>query len=324
MTRLDLLNVLGLLLSLTASAYGGTTGTGRGLPNLERSAQLAAHLEVEALPDGRPALRDAGDRLIPLVPYQRIASATLIADRVLADLCDPTRIAAFSRYGAESGHDAPRLQGKPTIGARASVEEVLAVKPDLLLVNNLVDPGYTARLREHGVVVFDLGHMRGLATLLPNIEAIGLLIGQAERARAYAHALEARMTRLARDVPESKRPRAAYLAVYADKLYGGAARTSYHDVLVHAGLIDAAAQAGLSGWPELTAEQVLSLRPEVLLTKPGMGAVLCRHAGLSELRPCRGTGRLIELDGVLLDDPGPAMLEATEALYEAVWGTGRH
>ncbi len=36
--------------------------------------------------------------------------------------------------------------------------------------------------------------------------------------------------------------------------------------------------------------------------------------------PCRGRGRIVELDGELLDEPGLAMLEAAEGLFEAVYG----
>jgi hypothetical protein len=50
-----------------------------------------------------------------------------------------------------------------------------------------------------------------------------------------------------------------------------------------------------------------------------MGKILCRHAGLEQLRPCRGRGRIIELDGALVDDPGPSILDATEMLYDALW-----
>jgi ABC-type Fe3+-hydroxamate transport system substrate-binding protein len=243
----------------------------------------------------------------------------MIADRVLSELCEPGRIVAFTTHGLES-REAQRYREKAVLSSRAPLEQVLALKPDLLIVNNLVDPGYVGRLRERGIQVFDLGHMRGLETLLPNIRAIGLLVGAPERGEAYARALERRMNAVTSSTQEAHAPRALYLSIYADRLYGGALRTSYHDVLTHAGLRDLAGEAGLDGWPELTPERVLSLSPEVLVTKVGMGAVLCRHAGLQVLGPCQGKGRIIELDGALLDDPGPGMLDATEALHDAYWG----
>lgn len=320
MSASDWLNGVALALTLALSAYGATQSVGRGFPSRERGPELSANVAPVTHADGTQVLRDAGGVDVPLREYRRIVSATIVADRVLADLCEPDRVIAFTRHGAESSSFAHRLHGKPLVHARASVEEMLALKPDLVIVNNLVDPGYVARLREHGLTVFDLGHMRGLDTLLTNIRAIGFLIGAPARGEAYARTLETRMRRVAALKRREKAPRALYVSTYADKLFGGTARTSYHDVIVHAGLRDVATEAGYEGWPELTAERLLALDPEVVVTKVGMGAVLCRHAGLSALRPCRGQGRIIELADTLIDDPGPGMLEATEALHDAYWG----
>ena len=315
--KLDLLNALGLLLALGAATLGA------GLPFDEPPRSVAAppgaHANlIERLPDGTPALRDARAVLVPLRPYRRIASGTLIADRVLADLCEPDRIVAFSRHAEKtpSGH---RYAGKPTIGARDEVERVLALKPELLFVNDLIDASYVARLREHGVQVFDLGPMRGLTSLLPNIRSIGVLIGAPERAERYARQLQGRLRKVALEEASRPQPRALYLSLYGDKLFASGADTSYHDVLGYAGLRDAAALAGLHGWPELSAERVLALDPDVLVTRTGMALLLCRHPGLDQLRVCRADGRRVELDGALLDDPGPALLEAAEALHAAYW-----
>jgi iron complex transport system substrate-binding protein len=315
--RVDLLNALGLLLAIGAASVGAGVRFRAPEVRVVRADQSAAE-QVEALPDGTPALRDARGVLVPLRPYPRIASGTLVADRVLADLCEPDRIVAFTRY-AHKTPSAHRYAGKPTLGARDDVERVLALKPELIFVNDLIDASYVARLREHGVQVFDLGPMRGVETLLPNIRAIGILIGAPERAARYAAQLQARLHNVAREQAGLPRPRALYLSRYGDKLFGAAADTSYHDVLGYAGLRDAAALAGLRGWPELSGEQVLGLDPDVLITRVGMAPLICRHPGLDMLRTCRGEGRVIELDGALLDDPGPALLEAAEALHEMYW-----
>jgi iron complex transport system substrate-binding protein len=317
----DLFNALAFGAALLGGIYGGALSTGRGLPDTTRKFVLESALKPETLADGTLVLRDATNTPIPLIPYQRIASGTLIADRVLSDLCEPTRLVAFTSHGAANSANAHRFAGKPLIAARAPVESILALKPDLLIVNNLVDPGYVAQLREHNVRVFDLGHMRGLSTLLSHIRAIGFLIGAPERAEHYARSLEGRMQRVAAGRAGKPRPNAMYIGIYGDRMYGGAARTSYHDILEYAGLHDVAAKAGMDGWPELTEEQVLALDPEIIVTHRNMGAVLCRHAGFEQVRPCRGEGRIVEIEGVLIDDPGPSILDATELLYDALWGT---
>lgn len=322
MNRVDAANGMALCAALTLAIWGGATrSTGKHTIDVARGPDLTgATVAAEKQADGSFSLRDASGVLVPLKPYARIASTTLLADRILADLCEPTRIIAYSLNGAKNGYAPYRFAGKPSVDTHVGIEPLLQLKPDLVLVNELVDPTYLARLRERGVAVFDLGHMRGLSTLLPSIRAIGALLGEPERAEIYAQNLSERMRRVAPSIPSAQRPRALYLATYADRLYGGAALTSYHDVLVHAGLRDVAAEAGLSGWPSLSTERVLALDPQVIVTKIGMGAVLCRQPGLENSRPCQATGRIVELPAVLLEDPGPPMLEATEALHRTVWG----
>jgi iron complex transport system substrate-binding protein len=313
---LDAVNALALLVALGLSSVGASFGGPRAAPRISGPREARPAIERTAMPNGRPALRDAQGTLVPLVDYRRIASATLLADRALLELCERDRIVAFTRY-AQRTADAHRYRGTPAISARDPLERILALKPDLLLVSELFDAAYAARLREQGIAVFDLGAMAGFASLLRAVEVLGVLTGAPERAASYAAALTRRMRAVARDGETLRPARTLYLAAYGERLFGGAADTSFHDVIVHAGLRDAAAEAGLVGWPELSPERLLILDPEVVLTHTGMGAVICRLPAMFRLAPCRGEGRLIELPQALLDDPGPGMIEAAEALRDA-------
>lgn len=318
MSRLDLVNATAFALALGLATLGSGAFQQPPAPARPPTPDAGA-ATPERMADGTLALRDANGVLVPLVRYGRIASASLVADRVLADLCEPERIVAFTRHARDtpSGH---RYAGKAVLSARDDVERLLALRPDLVITSDLVAAGYVARLREHGIAVFDLGAQRGLATLLPSIAALGQLIGAPARAAAYATTLARRMRALSARHAGRPQPRALYLGIYGDRLFGAGDHTSYHDVLVHAGLRDAAAEHGLSGWPELSSERLLTLAPDVIVTRTGMSATLCRHPGLDQLAPCRGAGRIVELDGALLDDPGPSVLDATEALHAAFWG----
>jgi iron complex transport system substrate-binding protein len=108
-----------------------------------------------------------------------------------------------------------------------------------------------------------------------------------------------------------------YIGAAGDAMWGGAADTSYHDVLLAAGLRDAASEAGLTGWPALGVEQILTLDPMIVVGEPGTRDTLCHHAGLAGLHACTD-GRVIELPARVLSDPGPTMVDAVAAL-EAAW-----
>lgn len=127
------------------------------------------------------------------------------------------------------------------------------------------------------------------------------------------------MRAVAGDVPPAARKSAIYLSVSGTQLLGATIGTGYHDVLVHAGLIDAAA-ARFRDWLHYRTEDVLALDPQVILTRAGGETLICRHPGLERLRVCRGAGFIVGLPGDLLGDPGLPILDATEELRIAVYG----
>ena len=239
---------------------------------------------------------------------------------MLWELIEPERLLGVTNQTKTSAHFGYRHAQRAGIDSPADLELILGLHPDLLFISHFGDPRYAAHLREHGIVVFDLGEMHGLSTLLPNMRVIGKLIGAEARADALARAFTHRLKAVASDVPESKRPRALYLSAYGKQLYGGALGTSYHDVITYAGAIDAAAP-DYHGWPALGAEDVLRIDPEVIVTKRGMSRELCRFPGFELVRACQGKGRIVELDADLADDPGLPMLEAAESLHEQLHGT---
>jgi iron complex transport system substrate-binding protein len=266
--------------------------------------------------NGKVGLRDATGHFVPLASYQRIASTSGVSDSVLLALAEPDRIVGFTRYSMENSPIAFRYMGKPVIADLTHVEEILSLKPDLVLVNNLGNEGRIERLREAGLTVFDLGEMRGMRTLLPNIVTVGTLLGRPEAGRELAARFERRMHSIAKHIAEPERPLAVYASIYGDSLYGASTGTSHHEVLIAAGLRDKA-EGVYVDWPRYTPEMLLALDPEVIVTQDGMREVMCRHTSLKALHAC-GTGRIVEVNGRLLDDPSLTMLDAAEAVYEAV------
>jgi len=316
--KVDVANGAALLFALlcsmaAAAAFGPEREDGEPI-------QLTPVAQSQAVTrDGVRGLYDASGHFVPLRRYDRIISASSVADSLLLALCERQRIVAVSRQATEGSVLAYEMAGLPVLVTLENLEKVLSFSPDLVLVHNLDRIERANQLREAGVEVFDLGGMHGLSTLLPNIRSVALLLGRPQRGDELSRRFERRMRAVAARVPAAQRPRALYLGVHGDKFYGGAAGTSFHDVLTHAGLRDVAAER-FKGWTRYSNEQLLMLDPEIVVTQTGMRDSLCAQAGLDALRACGGDGRIIELPPELILLPGLNMLEATEALYEAVHG----
>lgn len=304
-----------LLTVALAAAVGAAIVTHR-LPLRAPPATTAA--------PGTPAarfVRDEAGQEVPVAPYRRIVSTTWVGDSLLLELCEPDRIVAFTRTSREDSTYAHRFAGKPAIEGLGPIEPIIALKPDIVLLTaGFGDAGRRAHLREAGIPTFDIGGMRGVASLTRAAEALAAVIGAPERGVAFARAFRARMGRVAAPLAAARRPRprALFLSFISGHLFGGTIGTSYHDVLDAAGVIDAAAER-FSGWPEYTREQLIGLDPDLIITKQGRRQELCGTTGLERLRACTRPDGVIEMPTGLMEDPGPAMLDAAEQLYREVY-----
>ncbi|HEY2733813.1 MAG TPA: ABC transporter substrate-binding protein [Polyangiales bacterium] len=308
MKRVDLLQMAWLIVVLAALAL---------------SAAAFAHRErLPLTAAGAPAnerVTDMTGRVLPIAHYRRIASASGLADRLLLELCEPERILALSHYGRVHDLDRHKYGARPDVSGPADIERLIGMNADLLIVNHLGAEAELARARASGIPVFDLGEMRGLASLQPDILALATLLGDRARGERLWRRVSRGMAAVASDIPKERRRRALYLAIYAGKVYGGTIGTSYHDVLEAAGLIDIAA-SGFKDWPQYDTEQLLALDPSLVITDSNMGRELCSNEWLKQLRACRERDGIVELPEALIGDSGLGMLDAAQELRVRVYG----
>jgi iron complex transport system substrate-binding protein len=314
----DWINASAALLAVGLSTYAALVGAphaqARAAP---RSWAASVQLEPVSLPDGTRALADATGALIRLDAYHRIASGSLLADPLLLKLCSPENIIAFSAR-APLARDAYRYAGKASVDATRRLEHLLELKPDLVLVNSLGEHAWVQRLRDSGLVVFDLGPMWGVQTFMHSAAAIGWLVGHPEAAEELNAHFMARLESIARHVPAEARRVGLYVGVQGSQMYGGTRGSSFHDVLSYAGLVDAAAKE-FQGWPTYTPEILLTLDPEIIVTQTGMRASLCGASELGRLKACHAPGAVIEVEPALLNDAGLGILDAAELVHRAAY-----
>lgn len=307
---IDLINGAAAVLTLSVATLSVQAVAGH------RTAFDAVPPGANGTGDSLSAVVDAGGVAVPVADYQRIASASMIADAVLPELVHPQRVVMVTAAHRDHHPQAFRTAHAAVLPHRADVEVIIRERPDLILVSNATgDPARVERARELGYTVFDLGPMRGRDTLVPNIRRLGALLGVAERGRVLSDRLATRLDRLPLHIPPDQRLRGIYAAAYGSQIYGGTLGSSYHDVLTAAGLVDVAAGAFPGqGWPQLRVEDLLRLKPQILVTQQGGAQRLRDLPGMQQV-----AARIVEVDGAVLGDPS-LMLPAAEALQQAVYG----
>ncbi len=264
-----------------------------------------------------PPLVDADGILFSPCDYRRVVSLNPVADHLLVQLLEPERLVGYSAVTANGHPEIWRFGAKPHIARGASLEEIFSLRPDLVIASPFVDASKATRLREEGIDVFNLGEMRGLATVRPNIQSLGRLLNVEQRAKGLGERLDREIRGLQNSVPKL-RPRGLYLSVYGDAFFGGTAGTSYADVLRLGGITDVAAAAGLVDWPQYASEQILSLQPDVLVTRRGMAGAIRAHPVLGQLDAARDPHGILEIDPAYDGDAGLGVLRAAASLQESI------
>jgi iron complex transport system substrate-binding protein len=268
--------------------------------------------------DASRTIEDATGERIAVRDYARIVSTSTIADQVLIEIIEPNRLLAVSGHTLRT-QKSRTYRNKIGVERARDVETIIELRPDIVFINNFIDRRQVERLKDAGLNVFDMGEMRGLETLVPNIRQLAAVLDVPERGQELADDLLRELEAVSADVSPEDRRRGLYVGIHGDRLYGGTTGTSFHDVLVAGGLIDMAAEAGFHGWPAFTNEQLLSLDPPWIVTNPGTERSLCRHPGFQSLSACR-TGQVRSIETHLLTDPGLGILQAAEAVHAVVYG----
>lgn len=255
-------------------------------------------------------------------PPRRLASINLCGDQLLLMLAERRRIVSLSYLAADPAASAlaDRVGDIPLNRGRA--EEIVALRPGLVLSGTYQQRMTNGMLRRLGLSVLELPPAESLDQAMAQIRTVAEAIGAAEKGEALAQSLERRIAAatLPPEAPLLDAPPGALLL--QPNLYASGPDSLAGNLLEEAGFRNLA--TGPAAGPAaghgafLTLEDILLARPEVLVleTAIGEGASLARyrldHAAL------RGpTQRRVALEGRLLTCPGPGLAVAAEALAEA-------
>jgi iron complex transport system substrate-binding protein len=229
--------------------------------------------------------------------------------------------------GRDETSDVPAISGAPVVtkAHAVSAERVLALEPDLVLVDASTSPAEALdQIRAAGVRVVEVPEAWTLADIGPRTAAVASAIGAS---RAEADRVTAEST--GRSFAASDGPKVAFLylrgtaAVY---LIGG--RGSGADALIEAaGGTDVGAAAGLDPFVPLTPEAFATLQPDVVLVMTkGLDSVggvdgLVSLPGVAQT-PAGANRRVIAVDDTLLLSFGPRTGRLVEALHAALDDNG--
>lgn len=243
----------------------------------------------------------------------RVVSLDYCADQYVLALADRDQIAAIAS-GPGDAHSALRARAEGLRRVRDSAEDVLALSPDIIVRSYGGGVRAQAFYARTGLGVHELGFARSFDDIAQAIVRAGAALGQEARAAGLMAAMQADLEAAAAPGP---RVRALYLTPGGVTSGSG---TLIHAMIEAAGLENAAAAGGASGWVSVPLETLVLDPPELIITgffnQPDILAdqwSLTRHRVLTDLL---ARTPAIHLDGALIGCSDWGLATAARILRE--------
>ncbi|MEG3165338.1 ABC transporter substrate-binding protein [Sphingomonas sp. PB2P19] len=200
----------------------------------------------------------------PVMP-KRVVSLNMCADQLLVALADPGQIAALTEWARDPELSSVAVRARAFPFTHRSAEEVMALRPDLVIGAPFRTSAVLAPLKARGVRMVALPWGDGVPGIEQAITTVADAVGHPDRGRR----LIAKMRRdLAAVGPLPGRRRVA--AYYQRSGYLTGSGTLTDDMLRRVGLVNLAAKLGRPALSTLSLEEMALARPAFLVMDTGV------------------------------------------------------
>jgi iron complex transport system substrate-binding protein len=245
------------------------------------------------------------------VALPRIVSLNPCTDAVLVEIADPGQILALSSYSSDPASSSMDLEVARRFPAvDGTVEEVIALQPDLVLGSTFVAPATRDAFARLGFHYEGFGINPNVADSLAQIRAIAALAGKPERGEALIGRIEAALA-------TNAAPRGAPVTAVVWQSSGivPGKDTLISELLTRTGFVNAAAAKGMGQADVLPLELMLADPPRLILAAGNPESNedrMLAHPALAALKDTR----LERYDSSLLWCGGPTIVRAAQRLGE--------
>ena len=199
-------------------------------------------------------------------PPKRIVTLSMSTDETMLGLVEPQRMAAVNTLLDDPVSsnvtglvkEIPQRIGNPT------VEEIMALQPDLVVVPDWGDLTMVPSLREVGLKVIVCKGASNLAEIRETIELLAAAAGVPERGQKLRAMMDAKLAEIQEKVakiPQAERKRVVLISLMSG--YGGLG-SSFDEACHYAGVINGRAKLGIRDFQVMTKEQLVQIDPDIL------------------------------------------------------------
>jgi iron complex transport system substrate-binding protein len=185
-----------------------------------------------------------------------------------------------------------------------SIEKIVSLNPDIVFASSL----------ENNTLLSTLINPTSLTGILNDLSLIGKVTGSTGNSSALVANLTQKMT--ANSISVASHPRVLYLVWY-DPIMSAGADTFEGDIIAHAGGINVAQLANVSGYGTMSKESIVALNPSVIIANSAMNSTAVQQVksdpALATVDAVKN-GKIYILDSDIISRPGPRAFDALEQI----------
>ncbi|WP_380786994.1 ABC transporter substrate-binding protein [Sphingomonas sp. R86521] len=206
----------------------------------------------------------------PVAP-KRVVSLNMCADQLLVALADPGQIAALTEWARDPELSAVAVQARAFPFTHRTAEEVMALRPDLVIGAPFRTKAVLAPLKAQGVRMVELPKGEGVEGIEASITTIAEAVGHPARGRTLIAGMRRELARIG---PPPGRGRIA--AYYQRNGFLTGTGTRVDDMMQRVGLVNLAGKLGRPALSRLSLEEMALERPDFLVMDGGTRVVADR------------------------------------------------
>ncbi len=197
---------------------------------------------------------------------QHIVSLTLGSDEILLGLIDKSRITALTQYADDAGisniaGEAASIKGRAVMD---KTENIIAMKPDLIILDTWADANIVKQFRDAGIDVYTFKTPINIDEQKAVIKELAHVAGVDAKGREITDWMDAKLAEV-NDKLAALKPEQKLKVMDYGELGSSGAGTNFDDIVTRAGLINVVSAAGMEGWPVVPKEKIIEFNPDIII-----------------------------------------------------------
>lgn len=223
-----------------------------------------------AAPQSYQVQDDYGNTVVLKEKPKRIMTTHIYLDNIVLGLVEPERMLSVSK-NMDSESKSFNNAGVKAIANKITMpglEAVLALKPDLFIVHDLLGEDKIKSYRDMGIPVYVVKIPTDIKAVQQEITKLAQLVGEEQRGAVLLAKMDKRLARIEANIPKAVQFSKSVVLVAANHAFYGGKGCMYDDVCKYAKVRNGIADLGVDNGQTVSKEVMIEINPDYFfLTK---------------------------------------------------------